>query len=137
MSWEQLTLLVGVLSPLVGIPLMVIGMYLRAIRENQVTTMAGISHRIETMETSIRDLLRSTANLEREYTTKEEWVRESMFARQRLERLTEIVTGIKAELENNQNMATELGKATTTMVEIVRQLSVTQKENADPVSKPG
>lgn len=96
MGWEQLGALVGILSPLVGVPLTVITLYLRAIREHQTAGMAEVTHRIETMEASIRDLLRATADFEREYTTKEEWVRESMLARQHLERLTEMVTRIEA-----------------------------------------
>ena len=69
---------------------------------------------------SVRDLLRLTSVFEREYATKEEWVRESMLARQRLEKLTEIVTRIETELENGQGMAAELGRATAAMVEMVR-----------------
>jgi len=98
MQWEQVGVLVGVLSPLVAVPLMVITLYLRAIREHQTTAMAEMSHRIETMEATIRDLLRSTADFEREYATKEEWVRESMVARQGLQRLTEMVARIETEL---------------------------------------
>jgi hypothetical protein len=98
MDWEQVGLVVGVLAPLVAVPLMVITLYLRAIREHQTTTMAEVTHRIETMEASIRDLLRSTADFEREYTTKEEWVRESMLARHGLQRLTEMVARIETEL---------------------------------------
>jgi cob(I)alamin adenosyltransferase len=127
-NWEQLGLLVGVLSPLVGVPLGVISLYLRALREHQTTTMTEMVRRIETMERSINDLLRSTAEFEREYATKEEWVRESMLARQRLERLTEMATRIEAELENGKGMAVELGRATAAMVEVVRQLARTRGE---------
>lgn len=123
MDWEQMGLLIGVLSPLVGIPLTVITFHLRAIREHQTTTMAELAHRLETMEGSVRDLLRSTADFEREYATKEEWLRESMLARQRLERLTEIVTRIEAELDNGKGLASELSRATAAMVEVVRQLA--------------
>jgi len=112
---------VGILSPLVGVPLTVITLYLRAIREHQTSTMAEIKHRTEAMESSIRDLLRSTADFEREYATKEEWVRESMLARQRLERLTEMVTRIEVELENGQGLAGELTRATQAIVELVKQ----------------
>ena len=59
----------------------------------------------------MRDLLRCTADFEREYATKEEWVRESMLARQRLEKLTEMVTRIETELENGQGLAAEIGRA--------------------------
>ena len=121
MTWEQIATLVGILSPLVGVPLTVITLYLRAIREHQTSTMAEIKPRTEAMESSIRDLLRSTADFEREYATKEEWVRESMLARQRLERLTEMVTRIEVELENGQGLAGELTRATQAIVELVKQ----------------
>jgi len=129
MNWEQVALLVGVLSPLVGVPLTVISLYLRAIREHQTVSLQEMAHRIETMESSVRDLLKASADFEREYTTKEEWVRESMLARQGLERLTEIVTRIEAELENGQSLAAEIGRSTGTMVEIVRQLSMHRQAN--------
>lgn len=128
MSWDQLGLLVGVLSPLVGVPLGMITLYLRAIREHQTATMAEMARRIETLERAINDLLRATADFEREYATKEEWVRESMLARQRLERLTEMAGRIEAELENGKSLAVELGRATTAIVEVVRQLANTRGE---------
>src|SRR6185503_1294977 len=94
-GWEQTAVIVGVLSPLVGVPLGVITLYLKAIRDHQTTAMAELTHRIEAMETSMRDLLRRSADFEREYATKEEWVRESMLARQQLERLTEMLARIQ------------------------------------------
>lgn len=105
MEWDQLGLLVAVLSPLVGVPLVMITLYLRAIREHQTSTMSEITRRIDTLEVSVRDVLRCTSEFEREYATKEEWVRESMLARQRLEKLTEMVTRIEAELESGQSVA--------------------------------
>ena len=121
MSWEQAGALVGILSPLVGVPLLMITLYLRAIREHQASTKAEITQRIQTMEGAIRDLLRSTADFEREYTTKEEWVRESMLARQRLEKLTEGVTRIEVELENGHGVAAEIGRIATAMTEMAKQ----------------
>jgi len=120
MSWEQAGLLVGILSPLVGVPLLMITLYLRAIRDHQTNTKAEITQRIETMEAAIRDLLKSTAEFEREYTTKEEWVRESIFARQRLEKLMELVTRIEAELENGHGVAAEMGRIATVITEMVK-----------------
>jgi len=120
MAWKEVALLVSVLSPLVGVPLTMIALYLRAIREHQTVLTAELTHRIEAMETSMRDLLRATTDFEREYTTKEEWVRESMLARQRLERLTELVARIETELENGRGLATQLGRLTAAMTEMVR-----------------
>lgn len=122
MGMSELGILIGVFSPLVGVPLVVITLYLRAIREHQTVSMSEMTHRIETMESAIRELLRATANFEREYATKEEWLRESMLARQRLERLTEAITRIQADLENGQGVAGELGRLTTAMIEVLRVL---------------
>ena len=123
MSWEQAGLVVGVLSPLVGAPLIVITLYLRAIREQQTATLAEINHRIQTIETALHDLLKSTADFEREYATKEEWVRESMVARQRLEKLTEMVTRIQTELENGNGVAAQIGRMATAMTEMAERLT--------------
>lgn len=120
MNWEQAGVLVGILSPLVGVPLLMITLYLRAIRDHQTSTKAEITQRIQTMEAAIRDLLKSTADFEREYATKEEWVRESLFARQRLEKLTELVTRIEAELENGHGVAAEMGRIATAMTEMAK-----------------
>jgi len=107
MDWQQVAVIVSVFSPLVGVPLGVITLYLKAIREHQAKTMADLAHRMDTMEGSIRDLLRATAEFEREYTTKEEWVRESMLARQHLERLTEMVTRIGVEVDRVRKWESE------------------------------
>ena len=123
MSWDQIGVLVGVFSPLVGVPLVVITLYLRAIRDHQMSTMIEITRRIDTIESSIQHLLQRTGELDREYATKEEWVREAMLARQRLERLTELVTRIEAELDGGRRVAAEIGQATTAMVELVKRLS--------------
>ncbi len=42
-SWEQVGVAIGVLSPLVGVPLGVITLYLRAIREHQTTATADVA----------------------------------------------------------------------------------------------
>ncbi len=123
MSWEQIGIVVGALSPLVGVPLVMITLYLRAIRDHQANAMTHMCHRIETIEVSMRDLLKSTADLDREFATKEEWVRESMLARQGLERLTEMVTRIQAELENGQGLAAELGRMTSSVAELAGRMA--------------
>lgn len=122
MAWEQLGLLVGVLSPLVGIPLMVITFHLRAIREHQSNTLTELTRRIDAMETSIRDLCRRTASFEREYTTKEEWVREAMLARQRLEKLTEMMARIEADLDSGQGLVSEVRRATAAMADLAKRM---------------
>ena len=137
MNWNQLGVLVGVLSPLVGVPLVMITFYLRTIRDHQTHTMAEIGRRIDTIEASIRGLLKRTATFDREYTTKEEWVRESMLARQRLEHLTELVTRIEAELDNGQCLAGEISRASAAMLEMVKRLAESaSRETGNEGSRP-
>ena len=123
MEWQQVGVMVGVLAPLVGVPLGMITLYLRAIREQQAVTTSEISRRIHIIEASLEHLVRRTTEFDREFATKEEWLRESMLARQRLERLTELVTRIEAELDGERGLAAEVGRATAAMVELVRRLA--------------
>ena len=129
MHWEQATMLVGLLSPLVGVPLVVITFYLRAIREHQTTTAAEINHRIRTVEAAIHDLLKSTSDFERTYTTKEEWVRESMVARQRLEKLGEMMARLQAEMENGHGVAAELGRTAHATCQVAQRLAIWCEQN--------
>ncbi len=123
MDWGSVAVLVGVLSPLVGVPLTAITLYLRAIREHQTTGSAELMHRIEKVEESIRELSRSMTDIERDYTTKEEWLRESIHARQQLERLTEVMVKVQTELEDPPwagRLAAELVRATGAIVDMSR-----------------
>ena len=123
-SSEPYTLgaLVAVLGPLMGVPLTVIVMYLRAIREGQTSRQAQADQRIEAVESSVREVTRTLGELERTYTTKEEWLRESMHARQQLERLTEMMVKVQTELENHHGLASQFARATQAMVEVAARL---------------
>lgn len=122
MDWQTIGILVSVLSPLVGVPLIMITLYLRTIREHQTSTLAELTHRIQTIEASIHDLIKATAGFEREYTTKEEWLREAMFARQRLESLNETMAKIHCELENGHGVASEIARVSRAMWELAQRL---------------
>jgi hypothetical protein len=54
MAWDQVGVMVGVLASLVGVPLGMITLYLRAIREQQTATTAEISRRIHIIEDADR-----------------------------------------------------------------------------------
>lgn len=89
--------LVGVFSPLVGVPMTLVVLFLRGIRETQLAALNEISRRIDRMEARLEELARFVSDVEREYATKEEWLRESMLARQRLDRLGEAMARAEAE----------------------------------------
>lgn len=108
--WESTGPLVAVLAPLVAVPLTVITFYLRSLREHQLTWHAAITHRVERMETSIAELRRAFSDFERDYTTKEEWLRECMHARRTLEQLSEAVVRMEAVLETSLPRLAEMNR---------------------------
>lgn len=86
-SWESTQVLIAVLAPLVGVPLGVITFYLRWLYENQLTRHAELVRRFELIERMGSELARTVAGFALDYTTKEEWLRECMYARGRIELL--------------------------------------------------
>lgn len=102
MDWQMTATLVAVLAPLVGVPLSVMTLYLRAIREDQASRGRYAVRRIEALEQQARALEKTVEETARDYTTKEEWLRESMLARQQLQRLTEMVARMQAKLEDSE-----------------------------------
>lgn len=98
------TLLV-VLTPLVAVPLTVITFYLRSLREHQVTWHGELVRRFETVEAATVDLRKLVSEFERDYTTKEEWLRECMHARRVLEKLRETTVRLDATMEGRWPVA--------------------------------
>lgn len=82
-------MLIAVVAPLVGVPLGVITFYLRWLHETQQSRHAELVRRFEVIERMGSELARTVASFSLDYTTKEEWLRECMYARGRIERLAE------------------------------------------------
>lgn len=88
-SWESSQLVLAVLAPLVGVPLGVITFYLRSLYDYQMNRHAELVRRFELVERRTGELSRTVSGFALEYTTKEEWLRECMYTRGRIERLVE------------------------------------------------
>lgn len=95
---ESTGALLTILTPLVAVPLTVITFYLRSLREHQLSWHAEWVRRVEAVESSAADFRRMLAEFERDYTTKEEWLRECMLARQTLAHLTETTVRIETTM---------------------------------------
>ena len=109
--WVTIASVAVVLAPLVGVPLGMITLYLRTIRDQQTSKHYEMLQRIECLENSIRGLSQMVNTFERDYTTKEEWLRESMHARRQLERLTEMVGKLQVSVEHTGDLAAGFLKA--------------------------
>ena len=87
-------MLIAALAPLVAVPLGVITFYLRSLYENQMNRHAELVRRFERVERMSGDLVKTVSSFAIDYTTKEEWLRECMYARGRIERLGESLAQI-------------------------------------------
>jgi hypothetical protein len=91
--------LLAVLTPLVAVPLTVITFYLRSLREHQVTWQADVPRRVEANETVTHELRGRLSEFERNYASKEEWLRESISSRYQIQRLKEAVIRMQTLME--------------------------------------
>lgn len=99
MAWTDASTMLAIVTGLVVIPLTVITFYLRSLLMQQVAARTDFTARFEHVEAAIRRLSRRVAEHERDLTTKEDWLRESMLARHNIERLTEAVARVEAGLD--------------------------------------
>ena len=97
---ESTGTLLAVLTPLVTVPLTVIIFYLRSLREQQVSWHGALARRVELLEESMADLRKTLTEFERDYTGKEEWLRECMHTRRVLEQLIETTVRVETGLHS-------------------------------------
>ena len=121
-NWSSTVVTLATLTPLIGVPLTMITLYLKGIRDYQIRRYEDIESRVNHLDETMHGVSQTIRGFERAYTTKEEWLRESMHARQQLEKLTELVTRIQVEMENGNGLASVLVQATQAMVELTRAL---------------
>jgi hypothetical protein len=95
-SWDASQAVIASLAALVGAPLGVITFYLRWQHESQSSRHAELVRRFEQVERLGMELSRTVSGFALDYTTKEEWLRECMYARGRIERLAEAVAGLSS-----------------------------------------
>ncbi len=121
-DWKTLGAIIGVMVPLLGVPLAMITLYLKSIRDYQVDRCECLEDQVSHLDEAFHDVSRRVGEFERDFTTKEEWLRESMHARQQLEKLTELVTRIQVEIEDGNGLAHQFAQATRTMVKLTEAL---------------
>ncbi len=133
-DWTTTGLLIGALTPLVGIPLTMITLYLKAIRQAQEQQQVSGGQRMTIIEEDVRRVGERLDEVERSYTTKEEWLRESLHARRQLERLTEMMAEVRSQLDGLQGIGAQLANATRAMVDLTRALiEVHAESNGTPL----
>lgn len=102
---EMVGALLTVLAPLLGVPLTVITFYLRGLKEQLKGTQAELVKRMETLEQAAVELRREWRLAERDFATKEEWLREVLDARRQIERLSAETLQLKLRLDMSSGRA--------------------------------
>jgi len=98
--WDAARTVLAVIAPLVAIPLTVTTFYLRSLREHQITWHGELVRRFEGLENSTAQLRQTVGHFERDYTTKEEWLRECMMARRTLENLSKTAVKLETSMDS-------------------------------------
>jgi len=93
---NHLAVLLSVLAPLVVVPLTVITFYLKSLRDLHRGRHEELADRVRRQDRTLDELRRVISDFERDYTTKEEWLRECLHARHVLERLMVVTAGLDA-----------------------------------------
>ncbi len=89
--------LLAILTPILIVPLGVITFCLRALRDQQSSIRSDLTRRIEGNEGELHRLTERVASFERDFATKEDWLRESMLARHNIERLSAAMARMETE----------------------------------------
>lgn len=123
-TWGQWLALLGTVITVVGVPVF----YMRK-------AVCGIQSAYGVMQDKHDDLVRQLQSgagvhatlerrigyVERDYATKEEWVRESAAARRDMAGIREMLAGLQAAHDAETGLAAMFGKMTEAIVEAVRQ----------------
>ena len=109
MTWSQLLSMYGVIVAVVTVPLGIMVFYLKSVASDHKQLRQGQ----ESLERRIGDV-------ERAYTTREEWIREAAEQRQQIEKLTDLVVEMKTRSETEAGLTAQLQQ-------LVRLLAETRK----------
>ncbi|MEE8169058.1 MAG: hypothetical protein V3T70_00790 [Phycisphaerae bacterium] len=121
--WDIVAAMIAAMSALVGAPLTAILFYLRALRDEQRTRQHAIDKQLRQFECEVRSVEQTVDDVQRSYTTKEAWIRETMLARKQLERLSELMARIQAELEQSRGLGTQFLRATNAIIDLTEHLA--------------
>lgn len=92
---ESIGTLFMAITSIVAIPLTIFTFYLRSLREQHQSWQRELVRQISIVESAMTGLRKEFSELERDYTTKEEWLRESMYARRSIQQLLDSVARIE------------------------------------------
>lgn len=99
-EWQIAAGIVALVTSIVGLPLGVLVFFIRYTRRGEAECLTQAHRRLDQVESGLRRLWEETANVRRDGVTKEEWVRESMWTRNRMESMNQAL--VRLEMYSEQ-----------------------------------
>jgi len=97
-----------VMTSIVAIPLTMITFYLRSLREQNQSWQSEFDRRMSVVESGVTQLRDGFAELERDYATKEEWLRECMYARRMIQQLLESTVRLETVVDKEKSKVSHM-----------------------------
>lgn len=107
-NWQMAAGIVAVVTSVVGLPLGVLVFFIRHTRRQESEHLAQAHRRLDQLDVAVRRLWAQSADLRRDGVTKEEWVRESMWCRGKVE----TIQAVLVRLESHDDQVPLLAAAT-------------------------
>lgn len=120
---ENIAALAAVVGTLVGAPLTVMILYLKAIRDQQSTRVADCLRRADDLDADLRRLADDLGDVRRDAATKEEWIRENMWMRGQLERLAAALARCELDREAVEPLQRAVSQVCHLMARVERRLA--------------
>ncbi len=114
----------AVVAPLVGVPLTVMTFYLKSLREQQAGRFSDLTERVSTTGKELRRVVEDVGQIRRNFATKEEWLRETMWARQRIEALSAASMRAETELESQGGLVATSERTHRLVAEMAKKVGV-------------
>lgn len=127
---ENIAALAVVVGTLVGAPLTVMILYLKAIRDQHATRVADCLRRVEDLDAGLQSVAESLGDLQRDAATKEEWIRENMWVRGQVERLSAALSRCEQDRESVEPLQRSIRQMCQFMARIDRRFAVGEQQDS-------
>lgn len=99
-NWTHIAAFLAIAAPVAGVPLTLITLYLRALRDQYTGRVAELASQVERLAAQSHALSHRLTEVERSSTTREEWIRENMLGRKERRLLTNAVIRIQCHIQS-------------------------------------
>ena len=102
--------MVALVTSVVGLPLGVLLFFIRYTRRSEAEVLTQAHRRLDQVEAGLRRLWEEAANVRRDGVTKEEWVREGMWIRNRTETMNQALVRLESYSEQAATLSVTAGR---------------------------